>query len=204
MSFPQGRKRAGSRESPSSASSSGSDEDAPLLEGNPDEDEVHVDFAFCDTSNDDEGSLRALLEHGTVGRALRSFVDLGRILAEQRAVGTVVKVENESDVYAFASVVSLKFHIDAPAVRELKASLTKAAPEAVKSRVVDLFDDGALGWVVRERIVNVPDVVAPPMYACLLEDLEWARGNAESEEGRCVRDGGLAGLTRRRPPIKQF
>jgi len=36
------------------------------------------------------------------------------------------------------------------------------------------FPNGDIGLVLSERIVNMPDAVAPPSYKMLLEEIQWA------------------------------
>jgi len=143
------------------------DDDEPLLLAESETGEtVQVDFAFCDTQDQDAGSLSSLLSQGVFGRLLgpSQTSSFARLCAEQRAVGTTLKQENEQDVFAFASVVSAKFHVDLGPVKALRQCLVKAAApdQAVKTKLVEVLGDGALGIVVRERLVNV--LVADPFF----------------------------------------
>jgi len=185
----QMRKRSASREDspPSSpASSAEEDEDIPLVAaaaaGNGNGEVLTLEFCFSDTRDDDDFS--ALLQHGTMGRCVQSTRTLNRLLVEQRSVGTTVKQEgDESEVFAFATVISPRHLIHAAPIKELRGFVLKRCPEASRSKLGELFDNDSLGVVIHERIVNVPDVLIAPLFSCLLEDLAWAKDNPQEDEG---------------------
>jgi len=180
------RKRSASREDspPSSpASSAEEEEDIPLVAAAAAAGEVlTLDFSFSDTRDDDDFS--ALLQHGTMGRCVQSARTLSRLLVEQRSVGTTIKQEgDESEVFAFATVISPRHFSHATPIKELRSFLLKRCPEASRPKLNELFENDSLGVVIHERIVNVPDVLVAPLFSCLLEDLAWAKDNPQEDEG---------------------
>jgi hypothetical protein len=91
----------------------------PGEEGGSDDDEddedddglVHVDFSFNDPRPIDFKSVRRLLEHYLPGEEERfSASDMADAVIEQVALGTMVKVNDDLDVYAFATVLPYAPH----------------------------------------------------------------------------------------------
>ena len=161
------------------------EEDGDEDDSDSEEDELQMELRFCDTSDDDGPYLRTLLQQGSNGRQLGMDVlhELGEMCATQRAVGTVVKQEGDDDeqVYAFATVLNVKHYAGTAPVRMLKQRLAKAMAGKDGTTLRDALESGSLGWVVTERIINVPYDAVPPMYKCLQEDLEWAASGKASD-----------------------
>lgn len=75
------------------------------------EGEVEVSFDFTDPQPDDYHSIRALLAHFVSPQDV-DFNDreLADMITTQMAVGTMVRSDQDSGVYAFATVLSLQQH----------------------------------------------------------------------------------------------
>jgi protein BCP1 len=107
---------------------------------------------------------------------LSAITDL--ILA-QPLLGSTVKVEgNETDAYAFLSVINLHEHQDKPFVSKLLGYLRqKAASNPSHAPIAKLLDQKSVspaGLILTERLINVPAEATPPMYTMLLEEIQWA------------------------------
>lgn len=99
-------------------------------------------------------------------------------------MGSTVKVDgNETDAYAFLSVINLQQHASNPAVSKVTDYLrAKAASTPTLAPLAALLAQSPLasiGLILTERLINVPSEVVPPMYSMLLEEIEWAIAEAE-------------------------
>ncbi|KAL7270718.1 Mss4p nuclear export [Rhizina undulata] len=147
-----------------------------------DEDMVNVDFEMFDPqpAHDFHGIrnlLRQLLDADSTLFDLSALTDL---ILSQPLLGTTVKVDgNESDPYAFLTVINLHQHKDVPVVKELTRyilSKSEASP-ALHSHLKSLLNPEAsahCGLILTERLINLPTEIVPPMYKMLLEEITWA------------------------------
>lgn len=51
-------------------------------------------------------------------------------------------------------------------------------------RIVDVLDadNGDVGLVLSDRIINMPPAIAPPSYKMLLEEIQWANDDVHCNE----------------------
>ena len=110
---------------------------------------------------------------------------LAELILSQPLVGTTVKVgTNESDPYAFLTVLNVNLHrksnaaIDTLTTYILEKSKTNKKLFGELGRILGKESaaekGGGLGLILTERMVNMPVEVAPPMYKMLKEEVEWA------------------------------
>ncbi|KAI5286389.1 Mss4p nuclear export [Ascosphaera acerosa] len=150
-----------------------------------DMDTVNVDFEWFDPqpAHDFHGLkvlLRQLFDNDAQAFDLSALADL--ILA-QPLLGSTVKTEgNESDPYAFLTVLNLQQHRDKPVIQALTKYLTQKASAARLAPLHALLSQSlvpAIGLILTERLINVPAEVVPPMYAMLQEEIQWALDEGE-------------------------
>lgn len=125
--------------------------------------------------------LRQLFD---IDSALFDISALAELVLSQPLVGTTVKVgTNESDPYAFLTVLNVNLHRKSnPAVDTLAAYILEKSKPNEKlfgelGRILGKeggAEKGGLGLILTERMVNMPVEVAPPMYKMLKEEVEWA------------------------------
>ena len=128
--------------------------------------------------------IRQLLDVDAQIFDLSTLTDL--ILA-QPLLGSTVKVDgNESDPYAFLSVLNLREHKDKPFIKDLityvqqKASSTPSL--SALARLLSQDPIPPIGLILTERLINMPAEVVPPMYTMLLEEIAWAIEDKEPYE----------------------
>jgi protein BCP1 len=115
----------------------------------------------------------------------QSLLDLSGIadlIVKQGTIGSTVKVDGKAnDAYAFLTVLGLATHAAVPAVAQLSRYLAdKAGGVPALAPVAELLRAGAdVGLVISERMINMPDVVAAPMYSMLLDEVEAAVEDGE-------------------------
>ncbi|KAJ5898014.1 hypothetical protein N7504_008302 [Penicillium tannophilum] len=146
-----------------------------------DTDMINVDFEWFDPQpaidfHGLKNLLRQLFDNDAQIFDLSALADL---ILSQPTLGSTVKTDgNESDPYAFLSVLNLQEHKDKPVVQELIKYITsKAAGNpslAALNELVSQEPIPPIGLILTERVINMPSQVIPPMYNMLLEEIAWA------------------------------
>ncbi|KAJ4557910.1 Mss4p nuclear export [Exophiala dermatitidis] len=178
---------------PNTDDDSGDDEDFDML---------NVDFEWFDPQPDfDYHGIKTLLQQlFDVDAQMFDLAGLTDLILAQKTLGSTVKVDgNETDPYAFLSVVNLQEH-KVKAIPRLCANMTdgvqdkpfvgklsqyiqsKAKSNPDLAPLADLLSQPsipAIGLILTERLINVPSEVVPPMYTMLLEEIEWALQDGE-------------------------
>ena len=143
-----------------------------------------MDFEFFDPQPkiDFQGLKLLLRQLFDVDAPLLDLSALADLILAQPLLGSTVKCDgNESDPYAFLTVLNLREHGDKPAIKTLVEYVAKQASkiEALKPISDTLKGQNVVGLILTERLVNVPVEIVPPMYKMLLEEISWA--NEEKE-----------------------
>ena len=167
---------------------------------------MEAEFEWFDPQPDNDfHGLKALLRQlFDVDAHMLDLSALTDLILSQPLLGSTVKVEgNESDPFAFLTVLNLREHQvrslcsdretsapddrqDKAVIRDLQAYLArKCASVPSMARLAQLMSaspTAATGLILTERLVNVPPEVVPPMYTMLLEEMQWARDEKEPYE----------------------
>ncbi|KAF1928074.1 uncharacterized protein M421DRAFT_101430 [Didymella exigua CBS 183.55] len=136
-----------------------------------DMDMVNVDFEWFDPNPavDFHGLKTLLRQLLDVDHQLFDLSALADLILSQPLLGSTVKVDGaETDPYAFLTVLNLETHSDKPVVGDLTAYLRSKAPQLLPAAPAQI------GLVLTERFINMPHEIVPPMYAMLLEEMQWA------------------------------
>lgn len=126
--------------------------------------------------------IRQLLD---VDSQLFDVSALSDLVLSQPTVGSTVKVDGEeTDPYAFLTILNLREHKEKKVVKELSDYIvTKAKSEPPLKPIADLLNSSAeVGLVLAERLINVPAEIAPPMYSMLIDEIEAAVEDKEPYE----------------------
>ncbi|KAI9826071.1 MAG: Mss4p nuclear export [Thelocarpon impressellum] len=156
---------------------SGSDED---------NDVVNVDFEWFDPQpeHDFHGLKTLLRQLLDVDAQLFDLSALTDLVLSQPLLGSTVKVDgNETDPYAFLTVLNLHEHKDKAVIKDLTSYLLrKASTTPALAPVVGLLSPDStaqVGLILTERLINIPAEVVPHMYTMLLEEISWALAEKE-------------------------
>ena len=149
-----------------------------------DQELLDVDFEFFDPQPkvDFQGLKTLLRQLFDVDAQLLDVSALADLILAQPLLGSTVKCDgNESDPYAFLTVLNLREHSDNAAIKTLVEYVLKQASknETLKPITEVLSGENTVGLILTERLVNVPVEIVPPMYKMLLEEISWA--NEEKE-----------------------
>jgi len=150
-----------------------------------DVDMLNVDFEWFDPSEIDFHGLKLLLRQLLDADAdLFDLSALSDLIISQPTLGSTVKVSDDAttdtkdtDPYAFLTILNLHAHREKEVTQQLTRYLmqkcSKISP--LSGLPALLQTDGAqVGLVLTERLINMPTEIVPPMYAMLLEEIEWA------------------------------
>ncbi|EEA28815.1 Mss4p nuclear export [Talaromyces marneffei ATCC 18224] len=152
---------------------SGSDSDVEL---------VNVEFEWFDPQPavDFHGLktlLRQLLDTDAQSFNLSALADL---ILSQPLLGSTVKVDgNETDPYAFLSVLNISEHKDKQVIKDLtkyiaQKSTSNPSLAPLAQLLADPENPPSIGLILTERLINIPAEVVPPMYTMLQEEITWA------------------------------
>ncbi|KAF2103224.1 hypothetical protein NA57DRAFT_52750 [Rhizodiscina lignyota] len=151
---------------------SGSDEDMDMLD---------VDFEWFDPQPDvDFHGLKTLLRQlFDVDAQLFDLSALVDLILSQPLLGSTVKTDgNESDPFAFLTVLNLHEHREKQVIKDLTSYLlSKSSTHPSLSQLSQLFSSSSsaqVGLILTERFINMPAEIVPPMYNMLLEEISWA------------------------------
>ncbi|KAL4889579.1 p21-C-terminal region-binding protein-domain-containing protein [Aspergillus ambiguus] len=156
----------------------------PSAEGEESDEEmeiVNVDFEWFDPQPavDFHGLKNLLRQLFDADAQLFNMSELADMILAQPLLGSTVKVDgNESDPYAFLTVLNLQEHKDKPVIKDLISYLRRKASSnptlAPLSELLAQDPVPPVGLILTERLINMPPQVIPPMYTMLLEEIAWA------------------------------
>ena len=109
------------------------------------------------------------------------------MILAQPLLGSTVKCEGqESDPYAFLTVLNLHEHRSKAVIQQLTKYLVEktagqhSAPMKALTKLLDPVNSEAqVGLILTERFINMPHQIVPPMYNMLLEEIRWANDEKE-------------------------
>jgi len=142
---------------------------------------VNVDFDFFDPAAIDFIAIKRMLAQLFQADAeLLHIHELAELIISQPLLGTTVKTDGiESDPYAFLTVLNLRQHQDHVAIKALvEYALAKSSDDTafhhVLRSLIGPASNNHVGFVVSERLINMPVQVVPPMYKLLSDEIRWA------------------------------
>jgi len=157
---------------------SGSEEDVDM---------VNVEFEWFNMKPDIDfhgikNLLRQLLD---VDSQLFDISALADLILSQPTIGSTVKVDGEeTDPYAFLTALNMYEHRENQVVKDLVTYLVeKSMSNPRLSQIASILNPPTpsiqIGLVLTERLINIPAEIAPPMYSCLLDEIETAVDDKE-------------------------
>ncbi|KAK1139718.1 Mss4p nuclear export [Aspergillus melleus] len=150
-------------------------------ESDEDIDMVNVEFEWFDPQPavDFHGLKNLLRQLFDNDAQIFDMSALSDLILSQPLLGSTVKVDgNESDPYAFLSVLNLQEHKDTPVIKDLTTYLHRKASTnpslAPLATLLSQTPPPPIGLILTERLINMPSEVVPPMYTMLQEEIAWA------------------------------
>lgn len=149
-----------------------------------DVDMLNVDFEWFDPASIDFHGLKLLLRQLLDADSdLFDLSALADLIISQPTLGSTVKVSDDAsadtkdtDPYAFLSILNLHAHKEKEVIQQLTRYLVQKCAKigSLATLPALLQSDAQVGLVLTERLINMPTEIVPPMYAMLLEEIEWA------------------------------
>lgn len=114
------------------------DDSGSSSDGSDDDDQINVEFEFFDPREPDFKSVRRLLEHYLPGEETTFDVSaMADAIVAQEMLGTMIKVEGDPDVYAFATVLPMsKYRVSVRLRSSSKAFSPAQRPCLTRSKPV--------------------------------------------------------------------
>ncbi|KAL8829216.1 MAG: hypothetical protein Q9191_002140 [Dirinaria sp. TL-2023a] len=164
----------------STAESSSDDDDTDILD---------VEFEWFDPQpqHDFQGLKVLLRQLFDVDANAFNLSELADLILAQPLLGSTVKVDgNESDPYAFLTVLNLHEHRSKSAVQDIVNYIVAQSKTndglSLLEHLLGASSQTRVGLILTERLINIPPQVIPPMYKMLLEEISWAIDEKEPYE----------------------
>ncbi|KAI5083045.1 hypothetical protein GOP47_0002788 [Adiantum capillus-veneris] len=145
---------------------------------------VNVDFEFFDPKEEDFHGVKALLRTYLDDATwdLSGFVD---IILGQPTVGTVIKTAEDESPIGVITVLNLGRYKEKSCLLHVYDFLKRNVSDGTKVEAVFNNNPGEVGLLVSERLINIPEELASPLYKGLLDEVSWA---IEDEPTKILRD----------------
>lgn len=141
---------------------------------------LDVEFEWFDPQELDFHGIKSLLNQlFDVDAVMLNMSDITDLILSQPLLGSTVKVDGqETDAYAFLSVLNLQAHAAKPSITQLTQYLkARSAGNPKLAQLASLISQDpppAVGLILTDRLINCPAEVVPPMYTMLQEEIDWA------------------------------
>jgi protein BCP1 len=115
--------------------------------------------------------LRQLFD---VDSQLFNLSALADLILSQTTVGSTVKVDGEeTDPYAFLTILNLHEHREQKVIKDLTQYMAEKSKSSQALAPLSnlLSSSSQVGLVLTERLINVPSEISPPMYTMLIDYL---------------------------------
>lgn len=147
---------------------------------------MNVEFEWFNFKSDiDFHGLKSLLRQLLdVDNQLFDLSALADLILSQPTIGSTVKVDGEeTDAYAFLTVLNLHEHREKKVIKDLIQYLvSKTSNSDGWATLGELIEKHQVGLVLGERLINVPSEISPPMYTMLIEEVADAVEDKEPYE----------------------
>lgn len=149
---------------------------------------LNVDFEWFDPQPavDFHGLKTLLRQLLDIDNQLFDLSALADMILAQPLLGSTVKTDgNESDPFAFLSILNMHQHRAVPVMQTLTSYITSKSSSipTLATTLPPLLtaesDKSQVGLILTERFINMPSEIVPPMYTMLQEEMQWALDEAE-------------------------
>ncbi|KAI7370294.1 hypothetical protein KC354_g1336 [Hortaea werneckii] len=151
---------------------------------------INIDFEWFDPRPEiDFHGLKMLLRQlFDVDNDLFDLSELTDMILAQPLLGSTVKCEGEeSDPYAFLTVLNMHHHREKPVMKQLsdylisKASTQPTAQQQLRD-LLSPTSQAQVGLILTERFINMPSEIVPPMYNMIRSEIAAAVEDKEPYE----------------------
>lgn len=149
---------------------------------------INVDFEFFNMKPevDFHGLKNLLRQMFDVDAQLFNISELADLVLSQPTIGSTVKVDgDETDAYAFLTVLNMREHKDKSVMKDITNYLIeKSRTTEALSQLPAILSSSTnqVGLILTERLINVPTELVPPMYTMIIDEIEAAVEDKEPYE----------------------
>ncbi len=149
---------------------------------------VNVDFEWFNMKPDVDfhGIKNLLRQLFDIDSQLFDLSGLTDLILSQPTIGSTVKVDGEdTDPYAFLTILNMYEHREKPVMKDLIEYIikkSKSIPSMSQLAGLVAGSPTPVGLILTERLINIPPEIGPPMYAMLLDEIESAVDDKEPYE----------------------
>ncbi len=148
---------------------------------------INVDFEWFNMKEIDFHGMKSLCRQLLdVDSQMFDLSALADLILSQPTIGSTVKVDGEeTDAYAFVTVLNMREHREKPVMKVLiEYLITKAQanPGLAQLAQVLSWPTNQVGLVLSERLINAPSELVPPMYTMLVDEIDAAVEDKEPYE----------------------
>lgn len=153
-----------------------------------DVDMVNVEFEWFNFKSeiDFHGTKSLLRQLLDVDHQFFDLSALADLILSQPTVGSTVKVDGEeTDPYAFLTILNLHEHREKKIVKDLAQYIlekSKSSSDLSSLGPILSSPNAQVGLILAERLINVPSEISPPMYSMLIDEIEAAVEDKEPYE----------------------
>lgn len=183
-------KRQVQEDSDIDVSSTDSDNEMEGQEVEEGEELVNVDFDYFDLNPEVDFHATKTFLRQLFGddSALFDISGLADLILAKNSIGTTIKTDGqESDPYSLLTVLNLSENLSNPSIKGLSDYLIKKTSKnttfnIMLKKLLDKNSKSKVGWIVSERMINMPVETVPPMYKMLLQEMEKSEEAHEKYE----------------------
>lgn len=160
--------------------------------------QVIGEFEHFDPVEEDFHSVKNFLKDLLDGKEYDASGLADAIIEQGSSIGTVQKIGGAGDAIGLISIINLQRYSDRQFVKDIAKFVKEKCPKDKKHQVAELFDSSSsTGLILRfflssdtvhlfivapfcplsccsERLFNVPDCMALPLYVALFDEIQWA------------------------------
>jgi len=155
-------------------------------EGGDEDNEMQMEFEFCDPNELDYHGVATQLKNGTW-----DFVDglnyseLADSVVGQGNIGSVIKSGDEDEdgtIYGLLTALNLRQfkqlswpgHIEKALLAKASRYADADTTSALESLILQQGSGAEVGLLLGERLVNLPNELVPPLHRALKDDIAWS------------------------------
>eukprot|EP00761_Pharyngomonas_kirbyi_P003328 gb/GECH01003332.1/.p1 GENE.gb/GECH01003332.1/~~gb/GECH01003332.1/.p1 ORF type:complete len:281 (+),score=92.68 gb/GECH01003332.1/:1-843(+) len=168
-------------ESPSNEDSSSSDEDMDYMDWEENDEEIQVSFDVMNLEDGDWHGVHLYLNQLLDGLSFNA-PDLTDIVFEERDLASVIKIPYETneniqmefnDIYGIFTCFNLHKYKQREGVQSLIQYMMDHCPATEKSGFESILqnEEKPCGFILNERVLNMPYQLAPPLHFNLFKDI---------------------------------
>jgi hypothetical protein len=140
--------------------------------------ELNVIFDHFNPKESDFGGIRQFLSNLLCGAPYNVGELVDVIIGQSGAVGTVVKVAGEEEVYGVTSVISFAHYASFECIKQITKFILSKCPadqHPLLEKMLRSSEHGHTGFIVNERMVNMPNEMALPLMKGLFDEIGWSQ-----------------------------